>query len=111
MKATASLSVILVAVILALGDGAYLLTDSRGQSHHSLYHGAYHYPQKGELNFWLEIGKFPAKIYLAYSQQAEPGSRWSYIVKWCSLCFLTETEMDAIQRALNQAATPSSKEF
>lgn len=36
MKATASLYVILAAVILALGDGAYLPTDNRGQSHHSM---------------------------------------------------------------------------
>ena len=41
MKAAASLSVILVAAILALGDGAYLRTDNRGQWIHSLYHGAY----------------------------------------------------------------------
>ena len=36
---------------------------------------------------------------------------YRYIVKWCSLCFLAETEMDAIENALNQAATPSSKNF
>ena len=52
------------------------------------------------------------------SQPAEPGSRQSYniIVKWCSLCFPIEnndmlSEMADIQRVLNQADTPSSKNF
>ena len=50
------------------------------------------------------------------SQPAEPGSRQSYIVKWCSLCFPIEnddmlSEMAALQRVLNQADTPSSKNF
>ena len=91
--------------------GRWSLPSKWLQRSESPFHGTYHYPQKGELNFWLEIGKFLAKFFVAHSQQAEPGSRWLYIVKWCSFCFLTETEMDAIQRALNQAATPSSKEF
>ena len=36
---------------------------------------------------------------------------YRYIVKWCSLCFLAETEMDAIKKAFNQADTPSSTNF
>ena len=94
MKSTASLSVILVAAILALGDGAYLRPDNRGQ-----------WIPFSLLNCWLKIsGKdFP-------SLQAT--SRTRYIdTLWCSLCFLAETEMDAIERVLNQAETSSSKNF
>ena len=47
------------------------------------------------------------------NQQNQVYSRQSYIVKWCFLCFLAEnndmlSEMADIQRALNQADTPSS---
>ena len=53
-------------------------------------------------NFWQGFSQSTA------NQQNQV---YRYIVKWCSLCFLAETEMDAIERVLNQADTSSSKNF
>ena len=116
MMATISLYVILVAAVLALGDGASLPTDNReeaqksGYHHYFRYHHPYHhYQEEAQKGNILELN-----VEMIYSQPAEPG-----IVLHCqlpSLCLPTEnndvlSEMDDIQRALNQAAAPSSKNF
>ena len=61
-----------------------------------------------ELKLKLE---FIIKLLIYISQSTGNQQNQSYIVKWCSLCFLAETEMDAIKKAFNQGATPSCKNF
>ena len=50
-------------------------------------------------------------IYISQSTGNQQNQVYRYNVKWCSLCFLSETEMDAIKKAFNQADTPSSTNF
>ena len=117
MKTTISLSVILVAAILGLGDGASLPADNRGQRSVSIFFTMdLHYPEHARRDELLAVDrKIYGKDFPVYSQPAEPGIQQTviYIVKWCFLCFLAEnndmlSEMADIQRALNQADTPSS---
>ena len=91
--------------------GRWSLPSNRQQRSESPFHGTYHYPQKGELNFWLKIGKFLAKFFLAHSQQAEPGSRWLYIVKWCSFASLQKLRWMLFRELLTKLLLLQVKSF